>query len=433
MSDQARKDSLVDGARRVLDLCRRQARRPFIVELAGTPKAGKTTVLGMMRDFLKDQGFHVSVMRERAADCPIPMKGHFFFNAWTTATMLAQVLGQLDTDCDVLLLDRGFFDALVWLELQDRRGQLTPDEKKIFEQFVLLDRWRRLTDLTLVLVVDPSVSMQRENSGRILPRKGSIMKPDNLTTYNDVLDGVTQRHSGSFDLVRVDSKETGPIESALALLEKILPRLETWADPEVLALPRDFVASKFDGKRELDAAECMSLFAEAQPHIVRRRRSVLDQQLDHVQLIASAAFRHQGDYLMIERSSKDVKSSRFGSRTLWHRCRVQAREGGALLLDEASEQLSDRIRDDFYLSKLREPALRGAVWSRKPDEDKYLGLMFLVEISDPETAKSLSEKEFRRGERIPQLTTRFYTPEAIAGLDKPETWSSSTVLRLLDD
>jgi hypothetical protein len=41
--------------------------------------------------------------------------------------------------------------------------------------------------------------------------------------------------------------------------------------------------------------------------------------------------------------------------------------------------------------------------------------------------------EFRRGERIPQLTTRFYTPEEIAALDKPETWSSSTVLRLLDD
>lgn len=136
---------------------------------------------------------------------------------------------------------------------------------------------------------------------------------------------------------------------------------------------------------------------------------------------------------MIERSSKDVKSSRFGTQTLWHRCRVNARGSDADLLEEATRQVSERIRDDFYLSKLGDPALRGAVWSRKPDENKYLGLLFLVEIGDAETAKSLSEKEFRRGERIPQLTTKFYTPQEITDLEKPETWSSSAVLRLLDE
>lgn len=77
---QERAEKLLEEAREVSKLCRAQARRPFVLELAGTPKAGKSTPLGVLRDFLEHAGFEVSVMKERAAECPVAMKGHFFFN-----------------------------------------------------------------------------------------------------------------------------------------------------------------------------------------------------------------------------------------------------------------------------------------------------------------------------------------------------------------
>lgn len=89
-----------------------------MLELTGTPKAGKTSTLNMLEGFFKAAGFRVSVLRERAAECPLLMKGHFFFNAWTTATMLAEVLESVESDADLLFLDRGFLDALIWLDLQ---------------------------------------------------------------------------------------------------------------------------------------------------------------------------------------------------------------------------------------------------------------------------------------------------------------------------
>src|SRR5262245_46546772 len=69
-----------------------------------------------------------------------PMKGHLFFNTWCAATMLAELLENVDTDTDIIIVDRGLFDALVWLTLQHQRRELTQDEAKTIEAFLLLDR-----------------------------------------------------------------------------------------------------------------------------------------------------------------------------------------------------------------------------------------------------------------------------------------------------
>src|SRR5262245_14952078 len=84
-------EQLLSKARAVLEALRLGARRAFVVELTGTPKAGKTTTLAVLQGFFKTAGFRVETLKERAADCPLAMKGHFFFNAWTFGTMLAEV------------------------------------------------------------------------------------------------------------------------------------------------------------------------------------------------------------------------------------------------------------------------------------------------------------------------------------------------------
>ena len=111
MAAEPTPEQLLERARKVLAAMRLGARRAFVLELTGTPKAGKTSTLALLQAFFKSAGFKVSTLKERAAECPLSMKGHFFFNAWTMATMLADVLANLETDADLLLLDRGFLDA----------------------------------------------------------------------------------------------------------------------------------------------------------------------------------------------------------------------------------------------------------------------------------------------------------------------------------
>ena len=93
------------------------ARRPVVIEFAGTPKAGKTTTISQVQAFLKRCGFRVRVVVERASVCPIRDKKHSNFNVWTASTTLAQILEYTQDppgpeDPQILILDRGIFDAL---------------------------------------------------------------------------------------------------------------------------------------------------------------------------------------------------------------------------------------------------------------------------------------------------------------------------------
>ncbi|MEM9489401.1 MAG: hypothetical protein AAGC55_09665, partial [Myxococcota bacterium] len=239
---------LGEQARDLLPVLRRQARRPYIIEFAGTPKAGKSTTLHVLYRFLKDCGYHVQVMRERAADCPIAMKGHFFFNTWTTTTMLASMIESLESEADVLLLDRGVFDALVWLESQNRDRQLSEEEYEVFQKFVLLDRWRTLTDLTFVFTVEPEIALERENRDLLIERTGSIMSPQSLERYNRVLREVTDKQKDNFAFVTIDTTEhDSPRTTTHEIAMQLLQRMSRWADPEIAVIPKE-VAERLIGE-----------------------------------------------------------------------------------------------------------------------------------------------------------------------------------------
>jgi stage III sporulation protein SpoIIIAA len=73
-------------------LARRADERPFFVELAGTPRAGKTTVLTNLARMLRDRDLRVALVDESASGCPIPDKRSPKFNVWTFCEMLQRVL-----------------------------------------------------------------------------------------------------------------------------------------------------------------------------------------------------------------------------------------------------------------------------------------------------------------------------------------------------
>jgi len=75
VTQDANVQELEARAKKLRELVRKQARRAFVVEFAGTPKAGKSTSVATIKQFFEQCGFRVHLLKERAADCPLPMKG----------------------------------------------------------------------------------------------------------------------------------------------------------------------------------------------------------------------------------------------------------------------------------------------------------------------------------------------------------------------
>jgi thymidylate kinase len=263
------------------------SRRAYVLELTGTPKSGKTTTLSMLQGFFKASEFKVSILRERAADCPLPMKGHFFFNAWTTCTMLAEVLATFETNVDILILDRGFFDALIWLELQKARCQVSQTEEEVFSKFVLLDRWRSLVDLTLVMTVQPKVALEREDKSQLVQRRGSMMNEHSLAEFNRAVREARRKYRGSFPMMKLDTtKSTDPHASAVRILEQTLPLIERWADRTILVLPRSEVERLFGRKHFLHQDESRVALKSVVGFARGMSRFEAEGRQDVVQLVA---------------------------------------------------------------------------------------------------------------------------------------------------
>jgi len=408
-----RGQTLATAAKALLPILRRQARRPYFVELAGTPKAGKTTALAVLHRFLKDCGYQVHEMRERAAECPIAMKGHFFFNTWTTTTMLAQMIESLESEADVVLLDRGVFDAIVWLEAQSLDHQVSPREREVFRDFVLLERWRTLTDLTFVLTVDPKTALVRENKDLIVPRTGSIMGGEFLERYNRVLRDVQGSVRDQFSFVDIDTAtHDSPQAATLAIASALVERMSAWVDPEIVAIPRAAAEQVFHAGAMRPVPDAIEAVQQA---LVVRRRSELERDDGFVQVVSAAVLRHEGQMLLLRRAAQgDEKIQTFGRDVLWKGCHVERPQPGTSLLETAGAAIKARLKEDFHLARLEsEPIPRFLVWNRDDKIARHLGILSDLEIA-PEVARSLTGKMFKRERDHTKLGSRFVAPAELA-------------------
>ena len=413
---------LAAEAGEVAAILRRQARRPFVLEITGTPKAGKTTLISMVEGFLKTCGWKVHVMKERASECPLPMKGHFFFNTWTTGTMLAGLLDAVDRDYDLVILDRGLFDALIWLQMQQEVGQASPEEFSIFTDFVNLPRWRLLEDSVALVNTAPERAMHRENEKRIIQRSGSVMNAKFLARFNDTVDALSR--ATSFP-VKVFANDEEAKEGSLLLLRHIVDEARAWCDREIAVITKE-QAQTFvpDETRTWDENAWSTL-----PSLVQYRlRSQVEGDDGFVQLLACGAQTAEGRVFLTTRrqSRNETRQKRAGSALIWRGCHLEKAPGG-FSLAEIERQLVKRLTEELHLSKLEvAPQPKGFVWCPDEDDRRHLGIVFEVPIEQA-VANSLAEKEFRTNGHGHHMTSSFIEPTKLqedpTSFSKLESWS----------
>lgn len=374
------------------------APRPFVIEFAGTPKSGKSTAVEAIRHFFVRHGFRVHVLTERAALCPIPMKGHLFFNTWCAASMLAELLENVETETDIVIVDRGLFDALVWMTLQERRGELAAEEARTIEAFLLLDRWRTLIDLAVVMNVSAEEALDRETTQRITRKGGSIMNPQVLGAISDSVDEAVRRYGPRFAGI-VHHKTTGRRvrESSVDIASSILGYLDEFLNPEILVVPRrEFERLPMEGGGAFgkmaveNAYECIRAYGRFM------RRAEAEVNAEYVQIVSCGVLSYNGQVFLFQRKETDTKYSLYGKTTIWQGCHV-AKAGGVDAAELLRGALQDRVSRALFLSRVFPIDARGYCWDRQnPHSSRHFGVVYRVRIDNPHTAADLRKKEFRK-------------------------------------
>jgi len=403
------------------------APRAFVMEFAGTPKSGKSTSVEVIRHFFSRHGFRVQILAERAAVCPIPMKGHLFFNTWCAASMLAELLANVETETDLIIVDRGLFDALVWLTLQEKRGELTGNKARTIESFLLLERWRTLIDLAVIMNVSAEEALSRETSPRITRKGGSIMNLDVLRAISDSVAEASRRYGSRFRAI-INHHTTGHEvrESNVALAGKVLDYLEHFLNPEILVVPRSEIEAlplerggAFGHHATESALSCIS------SHGRFVLRDAAEAQPDYVQVIPCGLLTYESQVFLFQRKETDPKYRLYGKTTIWQGCHVAKQEGMSIpeLLETA---LRERVSRSLFLSRVFPTDTIGYCWDREdPKGSRHFGVIYRIHIDNPHTAVDLRKKEFRK-QRGHGLIGQFADlQQLVASRDELslETWS----------
>lgn len=239
-------------AARILQLKRRlRPTRPLIIEFCGSPKSGKSSAITSLGTFLKRNGFRVRVVKEYAADSPIDDKANWLFNVWTacsTIRHIAAYVARPASDADVVLLDRGIFDALCWLRWLSATNRIDDVTRSGIANFLLLERFRSAIDLVFIFTVSPDVSIQREHAHLLTSRYGTIMNPPVLEEYLNAVRHTMDAHGSEFKrILEVDTTSSHQTDTGRDVTLRVLNVLLDSVMERIAAFPKRGLQDAFGG------------------------------------------------------------------------------------------------------------------------------------------------------------------------------------------
>lgn len=205
-------------------------RRPIIIEFCGTPKSGKSSCINSLVIFLKRNNFRVKVLTERASICPIKNKFDPNFNIWTgcqALSELARILSNDSKEFDIVILDRGLFDAVCWFNWQKNRHYLDEKTFDVFRDFFLSNRWASKIDIVYALKASPETALEREYANLLTRRYGSVMNKSVLSSYNKSIDECLASYGAEMQTAKsIETDNLNQNEVSFQVTEEILQALD---------------------------------------------------------------------------------------------------------------------------------------------------------------------------------------------------------------
>ncbi|SRR6266851_3614935 len=436
------KSELQRRAEEIFKRSRNRLRKPIVIEFSGSPKAGKTTVLSQVHAFLKRIGYRTEVVVERASICPIRDKRHSNFNIWTACETLCQLLEKTQEppkpdDPEILILDRGLFDATSWLRMMENLARLQRHERESIENFLLLNDWRKRITGVVVMTANPIDSMKRERGylGVITEegatRGGSIMNQDVLATFKTTVEGVAKQYERDFDIALFDTSSAKFNDKLSQTCEAVATKVLDWIDghvqEEILYIPQSKVLSFFSTEKTwLGPTEAKHLVEVFRTEGAFAPRDQVEGDPKLIQALPVVVIRNaRGEVLRLRRRERDKSNYLHERLVIWAggHVREEDKSNGDPILASAVRELSEELR--LRISK-DDLTLVGALYFQNYGEGtaKHVALAFEWIAKTEDVSVVLSTAEFfeRTGG---SLSGRFVTVKELrkSPISETEPWS----------
>ena len=204
-------------------------RRPFFIEISGTPSAGKTRSVFELDKLLRHHDLRVLRLQEGTDELRHLPRTTPLFNIQVGIHALHLLLEtSVGHDFDVVIFERGIFDAYCWMLYWLDKKQITPEECKLVQSFLVSPLWSGKIDAAYFLVCDSEEAVRRKFRTALSHKLGETTTLEThrnlVSQYRRAYAQLRGKHPQLvlMDTTRLDEKEMVKkiADHALSALEK---------------------------------------------------------------------------------------------------------------------------------------------------------------------------------------------------------------------
>ena len=207
--------------------------KPFVIEFSGTPRTGKTTTINNLYDFFKKGGFDVELIEEFTTSKYYKenLKNKFDqmnlgdSNIAIIAEVYKQLQKSLESDKDIILIDRSINDRQIWNYRRYARGDM-PEEQYLTARDKYKAISKELIDFLFVTYADSMISLKRDYISSLALEKRNFLNQENIEEYNNCLSTLQGLFSESVDsILLLDTSRMELNDVSIEAASHILPAM----------------------------------------------------------------------------------------------------------------------------------------------------------------------------------------------------------------
>lgn len=410
-------------------------RRPIVIEFCGSPKSGKTSCINSLNIFLKRNGYKTIILTERASVCPISNKHDPIFNVWTCTSSINEINKTIDAnrfnrggdeDIDIIICDRGIFDALCWFRWLRDTNKMLEKEYELLTEFATLHRWKRNIDLVYIFTADPNTSIEREYANLLTNKAGSIMNHKILSEYRQAVLDTKSDFGPLFNEIReIDTSNKEQNDVGFEVTKTTLQTLKDMLMEKIGYIPKDKI------KLEHGVNVVAKLINTLNVNLQFDLRNLVEERSDYVQPIPIAVVtnKERSKILCLKKTTQSTnKNSAERNKFLFYAGGHMRKEDNIPNLNNdfmkiAQNTLNRELYEELGLSETIKSEPIAIYTPTSEMSAKHLAICWLVEL-DTDNCKILLDPYELVQKRGSSKSGTFIPVESINDDDfQTEDWS----------
>lgn len=198
-------------------------KQPYVVELAGMPRTGKTVSIEKIFEFFLHANYRVMKTKEPAQivkeTYDISILSNLEFNDKTLEISKIELSQCKDNKPDIILQDRGIIDNYIWYQMMYERNEISLETYN--EKLSSINIDLKEIDQLYLMIADPKVIIMRDYINQIYLENRKKTTIEGVTKLKNGMENLSKKINSS-NFYQIDTTSLTEIDTSILISNSII-------------------------------------------------------------------------------------------------------------------------------------------------------------------------------------------------------------------